>query len=86
MLKEKSEVTERRGGAEPVDSGSRRGRSRSALRSSDSGGNSLSEGQLSTSKGVRPEDVIKGGGKNITEEALPQRGTRGRKNKKDRKK
>ena len=86
MLKEKSEVTERRGGAEPEDSGSRRGRSRSVLRSSDGGGNSLSEGKLSTSKGVRPEDVIKGGGKNITEEALPQRGTRGRKNKKGHKK
>ncbi|KAK0135243.1 hypothetical protein N1851_028937 [Merluccius polli] len=89
MLKGRSEVTEQRGGVESEDSGSRRGRSRSVLRSSDGGGNSLSEGQLSTSKGVRPEDVIKGEGKNITEEeseALPQRGTRGRKNKKDKKK
>ncbi|CAL8324375.1 unnamed protein product [Merluccius merluccius] len=51
MLKGRSEVTEQRGGVESEDSGSRRGRSRSVLRSSDGRGNSLSEGQLSTSKG-----------------------------------
>ena len=89
MLEGRSEVTERRGGAESEDSGYRRGRSRSILRSSDGGGDPRSERQLNTSQGVRPEDEVKGGGKDMNEVesvVLPQRGTRGRKNKKDRKK
>lgn len=89
MLRGKSAMTEQGRRAEPEDGGNKRGRSRSAIRNTDRGDNLMTDEQENKVKGIRLNDMAKGGGKDMVgeeRETLPQRETRRREKKETRKK
>lgn len=89
LLRGRSAMMEQDRRAEPENEGNRQGRSRIAIRNTDRGDSLMPDEQASKAKGVRLNDMAKGGGKDMTgeeREIWPQRETRRREKKRQRNK